>query len=113
MADVTWTPQKITLNKITPSYNASLSISDTYHIRNNGKMFVHFKKTAAVVCTVTVQTPATLGGLAVAEHTFTVPASTGDVMAGPFTTGIFNDGTQDVLITLSDIDGLSCAAVYL
>ena len=113
MAEVDWVPQKLTKNKVTPTRNGSLSVSDTYHIRNNGKLFLACLKTAAVVCTVTVETPKLVNGLAVAEHTFTVPASTGDVIAGPFEPSIFNDGTGDIQITLSDIDGLTIAAVYL
>jgi hypothetical protein len=69
-------------------------------------MWLHFLKTAAVDCLVTVQTPGQAGGLAIAERTFTVVATSGDIVAGPFAPGIYNDGLGDLRFTLSDIDGL-------
>ena len=111
MADVALVPQKANPNSITPTYTGSLSISDVYTVKNNGRTLLHFKKTGAGNCTVTVQTPRSLGGLAVAEQTFTVPATTGDVMAGPFQPSIYNDSSQELRVTLSEITGLSVAAI--
>jgi hypothetical protein len=113
MADVRLSPQILADTGITPSYTGSLATTNTYKIRNNGHTIVHFKKSAAVACTVTVQTPKTVGGLAVAERTITVAASTGDIMAGPFTPSTYNDSAGDVNITLSDVDGLTVAVVTI
>lgn len=111
MADVRLTPQDLLPTGITPSYTGSLSTANTYQVRNNGNVLLHFKKSGAGDCTVTVQTPKTVGGLAVAEQTFTVPATTGDKMAGPFPPAIYNDGSHDLKFTLSEITGLTVAVV--
>jgi len=98
---------------IAATYTGVLLVPDTHLVRNNGKTFLHFKKAAAVDCVVTVQTPPTVAGLAVAEQTFTVPATTGDIFAGPFPPSIFNDSIQDLRFTLSDVDGLTVAVLKL
>lgn len=113
MADITITPQQMAASGITPSYTGSLSTSNTYYVKNNSHMFLHFKKSAAVDCTVTITTPPTVGGLAVADRTVTVPASTGDKMIGPFPPSIYNDSSNRVSFTLSNIDGLTVAAVEM
>lgn len=113
MADVRWTIENINKDGINLADNGSLSVSNTYLVKNGGDIILHFKKTASVNCTVTVQTPAKVAGLAVAEHTFVVPATTGDIHAGPFPPSVFNDGSKDLRITLSDIDGLTCAVARI
>lgn len=113
MADVRLAVQKVVPASVTPTYTGSLSASNTYQVRNSGKVMLHFKKSGAGDCTVTVTTPATVGGLAVAEQMFTVVASTGDKMAGPFPPSIYNDSLQDLNITLSEITGLTVAVVEM
>jgi hypothetical protein len=113
MADINLTVQQITQNGIAPSYNSSLSVSNNYKVRNDGRVFLHFKKTGAGACTVTIVTPATLAGLAVADLSVNVPATTGDVMVGPFIPGVFNDQNGDVNFSCSEITGLSVAVERL
>lgn len=113
MADITLTVQRLLPTGITPSYTGSLSTSNTYYVRNSGRTFLHFKKSAAVNAVVTIATPATVGGLAVAEQAVTVVATTGDKMIGPFPPRIYNDGDGDLVFTLSDVDGLTVAAVEM
>lgn len=93
----------------------SLSVANQYFVLNDGNVFLHFKKSGAGACTVTVVTPATVsGGLAVADPTYTVPATTGDVMVGPFPPETFNDPTTGKLqFTLSEITGLTVAVARL
>ena len=110
MADVNVTPQDILASGLTTSYNASLSASDTYLIPNDGATFLHFKKTGAGSCTVTIATNGSYKGLAIADQTATVPATTGDVMVGPFPTNPYNNSAGQVAVTLSNITGLSMAA---
>lgn len=93
--------------------NSGLLTTNTYTIRNNGKVFLHFLKTGAGSCTVTITTPGTIGGLAVADQTATVAATTGDTFVGPFPMSIYNDGAGDISFTISDTVGLSFAAVSL
>jgi len=113
MADVRLSPQTLADTGITPSYTGSLLTTNTYKIRNDGRTFVHFKKSGASDCVVTIQTPKTVGGLAVAEQTVTVVATTGDKMIGPFQPSIYNDGAGDVNITLSEVTGLTVGVVSL
>ncbi len=113
MADVRLTPQTLADTGITPSYTGSLATTNTYKIRNDGRTFVHFKKAGAGDCTVTIQTPKTVNGLAVAEQTVTVAATTGDKMIGPFAPSVYNNKLGDVNITLSEITGLTVAVVTL
>ena len=113
MADVRITPQRPNDGGITATRTGSLLTTDTHLVRNNGVTLLLFEKTGAGACTVTVQTPATVVGLAVAERTFTVPATTGDVIAGPFPPGVYNDGADDLRFTLSEITGLTVAAIII
>ena len=113
MADVRITVEELIPTGLEPTYNGSLSTENTYLIHNGGNVFVHFKKSGAVACVVTIQTPKTVGGLDVAEQTVTVPALTGDRMIGPFSPALYNDSVQDIRITLSNIAGLVIGAVKI
>lgn len=113
MADVDITVESITRSGINLADTGSLSISDTYHVPNDGKTFLHFKKSGATDCTVTINTPGTVDGLAVANLTVTVPATTGDVMVGPFPRDVYNDSDGELTFTLSNITGLTVAAATL
>ena len=111
MAEVRLTPQKLLKAGITPAYTGSLLTANTYMIRNTGRMFLHFKKSAAVIANIVIETPVTVDGLAVEELSVAVPATTGDKMIGPFAPTIFNDGLGDVRFSPDDVDGLTVAAV--
>lgn len=113
MADVRVTPQKLLKGGVTPSYTGSLSTGNTYQVRNSGRTLIHLKKSGAGECIATIATPKTVDGLAVAEQTITVPASTGDKIAGPFSPNLFNNGDGDLEITFSEITGLTIAAFEL
>ena len=90
MVDVVLTVQRLAPTGITPTRTA-ISASNVYLVRNSGRMLLAFEKGGAGAATITIQTPVTTGGLAVAEQSVTVPADTGDKMAGPFPPSIYND----------------------
>ena len=116
MGDVRIVPQKMSRLGITPSYTTPLVTvgTSTYTVKNNGRMFLHFKKSAAVDANIVIQTPMTVDGLTVQEQDLEVPATVGDKMIGPFAPPIFNDGIGDVRFSVTDdIDGLSVAAVEI
>lgn len=114
MAEVRLTPEKVDDEGLAATYNGSLSAADTYLVNNDGMVLLHFKKTGAGACTVTVQTPNTAGrGLAIAERTFSVPATTGDIFAGTFPVGLYNDSNDDLKFTLSEVTGLTVAVLRL
>lgn len=113
MSDVRIEVEKLAASGLTASYTGSLSASNDYLISNDGAVFLHFKKSAAVDAVITVETPNTVGGLAIAEQTFTCPATTGDIFAGPFPPSIYNDGSHDLRFTPSDVDGLTVAVIHI
>jgi len=114
MADVELAVQQIVAAGITPTYTGSLSISNTYHVRNTGRIFLHFKKSGAGSCDVTIATPRTVDGLAIADRVVQVPATTGDKMIGPFKPDVYNSqGGVDLTFTLSEITGLTVAVLRL
>ena len=112
MVDVTLTVQRLAPTGVTPTRNA-IATGNTYLVRNTGRVMLAFAKSGAGVAAITVLTPITTGGLAVAEQTFNVPATTGDVMAGPFPPRIYNDGSGDLRFTTNEGTGLTCAVVAL
>jgi hypothetical protein len=78
-----------------------VAATSTYVVHNDGRTFFRFYKTGANACTVSF-TAYNLKGLAVASATLTIPATTGDVFAGPFEPGIFNDAFGDIRFSLSE-----------
>lgn len=112
MADARLTPQVMTPGSVAPSYTAIVT-ANTYQVRNGGYTLLHFLKTGAGVATITVVTPNTVGGLAIAERTISVPATTGDKIAGPFPMAIYNNGDEDIEFTTNDESGLTCAVFQL
>lgn len=113
MADVDLTVQDVSRSGVAPSYTSPLGIANTYHVPNNGRMVLHFKKTGAGACTVTITTPGTVDGLAVADRTVVVPELTGDVMIGPFPPATYNDADHEIRFTVSEVTGLSVAALRI
>lgn len=98
---------------VAPTYTA-LGAGDTNLVINDGNTFLHFKKTGVGACTVTVTAVATVDGLAVTNLTFVVPASTGDVMAGPFRPEVYNDPTTGkITFQCSDVVGLTVARMRI
>ncbi len=108
MADTRVTPLKVVKTGLTTSYTAGVVVATTdFVFKNDGRTFIHFKKSGAGACTVTLKTPAKIAGLDIEEPTITVAATTGDIMAGPFPPSIFNDGNNDMRFNLSEVTGLT------
>lgn len=77
-----------------------------------GRSLIHVKNTG-VLTTVTVDTPGTVDGNAISDHTFTVPATTGDVYF-PILRGSYHQpGTQDVFFTWSQVTGITVEVIVL
>ena len=97
---------------LTATYTSTgLLTTNTYKVRNDGKVILHFKKTGAGACTVTITTPNTSQGLAISDQTVSVPATTGDIFIGPLPPSLFSDASSDVAFTISDTVGLSFAVI--
>ena len=113
-SNVAVTVQPIAVGGTTATYTSTgLTTTDTYQIANEGRTFLHFKKTGAGAATITIVTQATVQGFSIADVTFTIPATTGDQFVGPFPASLFNDSSSLVNFTLSDTVGLSMAALRL
>jgi hypothetical protein len=114
LADTRVAVQKIAQAGLTTAYTGSLTASTVdYTFKNNGRTFLHAKKSGAGSCTVTLKTPAQVGGMDIAEGTGTVPATTGDVMFGPFPKDIFNDANGDMRVNFSEVTGLTIGVFEL
>ena len=115
MAVIAWTTQEASaLAALTLSPLGSLSTSNTYTFANDGRTVLICRKSGAGACTATVVSPATVAGLAVADLTFNIPASTGYVMSPLFRPDIYNDpATGLVTVSFSEITGLDIVPVRL
>lgn len=100
---------------VTNTPNTGLTATtNTYTFQNDGKTLVRCAKTGAGACTVTATTVATArGGIAIADPTYTVPASTGNVTLGPFAPDLFNDASGLCSLVFSETTGLSVEVVSL
>jgi hypothetical protein len=108
MADTRYTPLKIVKTGLTTAYTAGIIVGTTdFVMKNDGRTLIHVKKAGAGACSMIVKTPAQIAGLDVAEMTVTIPATTGDVMLGPFPPSIFNDGNGDMRFNFSEVTGLT------
>lgn len=110
MGDVTLTPQDLSDVGITPTRTA-LSTSNTYYVANDGHVILLFEKTGAGEATITITTPLTENGLAVADRTLAVPASTGDKAIGPFSPRLYNDSSGRIAFTTNEDTAITCAVL--
>lgn len=110
MARTARTVQQMSRAGLAPSYVA-VDNTNGETVPNNGTTFIHVKNTGGSPCTVTVGTPGTQDGLAVADLTFSVPATTGDRMAGPFPAGIYTQSDGNIYVDFST--GTSVVAAYI
>ena len=108
MAVTALTVQQIARAGITPSFTSANA--DGHTILNDGKTFLEVRNGSGADITVTIDTPQTVDGLAVAQRTVTVGATTGDKMIGPFTTDYNQTGTEYILVTFSAVTTVTCAA---
>lgn len=113
MSDVRLSPEQILPSGLAATYTGSLDTGNTYLVRNDGRIALHFKKSGAGACNVTIATPGTVGGNAIAERVVEVPATTGDRFIGPLPPHIYNDGSGDLSITVSEVTGLTVAVLRL
>jgi hypothetical protein len=90
-----------------------MATADVYKIRNNGRVLLYFAKTGAGNAIITMTTPKTVGGLAVADQTYTVPATTGKVWAGPFPPDIYNDPSGDMSLVTDEETAITIEAVQM
>ncbi len=95
---------------ITPNYQAP-QLAGGNSFANDGNVLLHFKNTNAAARNVTIQTPGTIAGLAIADLVVTVPALTGDKMVGPFPPNVFNQADGCVYLDYDAVADLTVAVV--
>lgn len=94
-------------NRITPltaTFAAATAGGDSFS--SGSDVYLHVKNGSGSVVTVTVATPGSVDGLAVADFTFTVPATTGDVEIGPFPEDLFG---ATAIVTYSAVTTVTIA----
>lgn len=105
--------QRITLPGLAPALTAPNSDGD---ILPAGQVALWVKNGAGAPITVTVQTPGTVAGLAIADATVSVPAA-GERMLGPFPTSVFAQpadagvGALGVLVDYSSVTSVTRAVL--
>jgi len=108
MADTRYAPLKIVKTGLTTAYTAGIIVGTTdFVMKNDGRTLLHVKKSGAGACSMICKTPAQVQGLDIAEVTISIPATTGDVMLGPFPPSLFNDGNGDMRFNFSEVTGLT------
>ena len=112
MADITLAVQEPSRAGLEAVYTGGLTTTDRYLFPNNGRTILHFKKGASGDAVLSVVSPLTVDGLAVADLAVTVLENT-ERFIGAFPPGTFSDPNQSAAFTLAGIDNLSVAVLRL
>jgi hypothetical protein len=110
MARTNLAVQQIVVAGLLPTY--STANADGHSVVNNGNVFLHVKNASGSSVNVTVETPAKVGGLDVAEDVVTVGASS-EKMIGPFDPSVFNQSGGLLYVDFSAVASVTCAAFKL
>jgi len=108
MARTTLSIQDIVRSGLNPSYEAANA--DGESVDNNGRVFLHIKNGSGVSVTVTIQTPGTVDGLAVADRTVVIPAGE-ERMPGVFPPADYNQSDGAVYVDFSAVTTVTVAAI--
>ena len=102
--------QKVVRTGLAPTYAAAAGGGDTFN-PGQGTM-LHVKNASGAAITVTIVTPGSTSGQAIADVSVSVPATTGDRMIGPLSGSLFTDPATGVgNITYSGVTSLTVAIV--
>lgn len=99
MARAAMSVQSIVRGGLAASYG-SVASADGIEFTNNGKTFLHVKNSSGGSINVTIQTPGTVDGLAIADRTVAV-ANGADKFIGPFAQGQYNQSDGVVYVDFS------------
>ena len=88
--------------------------ADGYSVEGSGRVYLELKNAGASPCVVTVTTPGTVAGLAIADQVTTVPITTGHYKIGPWDTKAFNrpasgSDAGKVYIDFDQVTSVTCA----
>ena len=107
----TVTAEAMAYTGLVATYNEA-NASD--QVKAGGNVFLHVKNADDAPTTVTLTTPGTVAGLAIADPATTVAAGT-EAFIGPLDVAQFADSSDSNLVTVSfsNITSVTFAAVYL
>lgn len=108
MARTLITVQQVTKAGVTLSFSAATA-TDGNNFANDGDVLLYVKNGGASPITVTVQTPAKIEGVDVAELTVSV-SNASEKIIGPFPTSIFNQSDGTVYVDFSAVTSVTIAA---
>lgn len=104
--------QNIVPAGVAESLSAAAGGGDTF--TPDDRTFLHVKNGSGGAITVTVVTPGTFRGQAIADYSVSVPATTGDRMIGPFPAEVFADPSTGLAsITYSGVTSLTVGILRL
>jgi hypothetical protein len=96
---------------LVPSYSAA-NASDTFV--PDDRTYLHCFNTNAATRTITITTPPTYRGLAIADPGPTIAATTGQLILGPFPAEVYADPTTGLCtVTPSATAGVTYAAIRM
>ena len=108
MADITPVAPKDSGTTI--PYQSAVTGGDTLK-GNDGRVLLLVNNGHSADITVTIETAATVKGLAIDDRNVVVANSTDPVVIGPFLPDIYNDNDGDIGITYSAVTSLEVAAI--
>jgi len=111
MARTVITPQQIARTGLASAL-AQPDLANGNQFANDGVCFLYVKNGGAQI-TVTISTPGTVDGLAIADLVVTVPATTGERMIGPFPAGIYNQSDGNVYVDWSSVTSVTAGVFRL
>ena len=107
MARETLAVQEVVRGGLTAGYTAMEASGVAF--ANEGRSILHVKNLTGGA-TLTVVTPNTVDGLAIADRTVTIPANT-ETFVGPFQPGVYNQSTDVVYVDVTTAGSVSIAAI--
>lgn len=105
------TLQDISIAGLAPTYSAGDAANGHTIAGADSDSFLHVKNTGGGACTVTLNATARIAGLALANQTVSVPATTGDKMIGPLRPDVFGQSDGACYVDLSTATGVTLAAI--
>lgn len=108
MARTALSVQQIARSGLEPAYSAANA--DGHSVVNDGKLtFVHVKNGSGSSINVTIATPGSVDGNAIADKVVAVPAGEERII-GPFPTSWYNQSDGTVHVDFSAVTAVTCGA---
>ncbi len=79
--------------------------ADTYYMPNDERTRLFVRNATGSTCVVTIETPATLDGLAITDRTVSILTAK-EFLIGPFPKSVYNNGVGNVKVTFDQTVGI-------